>query len=442
MGFRKGIYLIFIPFILSNFLGLGGIPKNLSLSRVTLRDNAFSSSLQSSTLTKSTSPALYGYLPYGSGETQTDTPETTASSGMDVSITGSVSTASGVSLPNDMKVVLYLYNSVRDELVDSQETTVLGDGTFRFDAIKGENNITFLTSTSYQNIVYYSKPVAFDPAVNDYSLPITVYATTVDQTNLSVTQLHIQFDFSTAGKITIQNIFVVVNSGFESVSVATDGTSIPFIQIPQGAEEVQFNLAGGSSSPAQAKNGFALLPGVDKQYGIIATYSFPFSNTLNFSQELVLPVKTVSIVAPEGILIKSKQLSDAGTSISDGTTYHLYQADNLVAGSSLSMTISGKPGETAGLIISTQTVYRIILGLLGFLLIALGIILYFQNRKNSLAADDAERSSVISRDGIGRNPDDIMDAIIALEEKYKQGHLSRETFLRKRDELKKRLIGS
>ncbi len=436
MSFRNRYFVLFIPIILAALLGTKEIKSSYSLSSSPLHDNAYL--LQSASATSGTPTGTYETTSTPGGETQTASPDTTSTK-IDVSISGHVSIASGAPIPSDMNVVLYLYNTVKDELEYSQVATVLGDGSFHFINIKGEKDITFLASTSYQNIVYYSTPLAFNPNVTEYSLPITVYATTVDMSNLSVTQLHIQFDFSSEGKINIQDLFVVVNSGSESVTVESDGTSIPFIHIPQGAQDVQYSLAGGSSSPATADNGFALLPGADKQYGIIATYSFPYSNNLSYSRDFVLPVKAVSVVVPEGILVKSKQLSDAGTSTSDGTTYHLYQADNLVEGSTLSMAISGKPGEPEGLNLSSQTVLRIILGFLGILLIALGITLFLRNRKNSLVVDEAMSGAGKNRDGIGRNPDDIMDAIIALEDKYKHGDISRDVFLQRRNELKKRL---
>jgi hypothetical protein len=286
-------------------------------------------------------------------------------------------------------------------------------------------------------------------------MPITVYESTSDLNVLNITQVHLQFDFSTAGQIQVMALYVISNPGEKSLIVTSDGTSIPFIQIPEGAESVQYQLAQSSSPLMNAPNGFALLPGTDKQYGIITSFTLPYTNRLVLTQPFNLPVSSATIIVPEGVRVRSDQLTDAGTQNSTSTpvtTYHLFQASSLASGSTLTMTISGMPGDKAGyeldlgplglFVIDTRTLLMIGVGTLGLILIALGIFLFLRDRKLRKLEDefeDGDMEEEDEEDALGDDRDSIMDAIIALDDQYKAGDISKEAYEMRRDELKERL---
>ncbi len=98
-------------------------------------------------------------------------------------------------------------------------------------------------------------------------------------------------------------LYVISNPGGNAITVTSDGTSVPFIQIPEGAQSAKFPIGQSSSPLLSATNGFALLPGADLQYGIITTFNLPYTNRLVFTQPFSLPVSSATIIVPEGVKV-------------------------------------------------------------------------------------------------------------------------------------------
>ena len=72
-------------------------------------------------------------------------------------------------------------------------------------------------------------------------------------------------------------------------------------------------------------------------------------------------------------------------------------------------------------------------------MVAAGIWLYFRTRQpRPVEAPEAETPSASAGTGT-ESPDTLMDAIIALDDLYKDGKLPEEAYLKRRNELKERL---
>ena len=364
-----------------------------------------------------------------------------------VVIDGTVTLASGAAIPNGTIATLLLYNTTSGQVAQTLTTPILPDGKYEFTNIPADTTTVYLVTVDYNGVTYNSVPASFDGTLFLFDLPITIYETTDDLNVLTITQTHLQFDFSTAGQVQVMVLYVIINSGGNSVIVPSDGTSIPFIQIPEGAASVQYQLAQSSSPLLNAANGFALLPGADLQYGIIATFTLPYTNRLVFAQPFSLPVSSATIIVPEGVKVRSDQLTDGGTQASSGTpvtTYHLYQASSLASGSTLTLTISGMPGDKAGFVLDQRTWLMIGVGAVGLILIGLGVFLFVRDRKlrkleEEFEGDDVEGDVEGDGDALGDDRESIMDAIIALDDQNKAGDISKEAYEKRRDELKDRL---
>ncbi len=359
-----------------------------------------------------------------------------------VVIDGTVTLASGAAIPDGTTATLRMYTTSGQEM-QKLTTPILPDGKYEFINVPADNTLIYLVTVDYKDITYESSYVQFDGTLFQFDMPITVYDSTSDMNVLTITQAHLQFDFSTAGQVQIMALYVISNPGGKSVVVSSDGTSVPFIQIPEGATNVQYQLAKSSSPLINATNGFALLPGADKQYGIITTFTLPYTNRLVFTQPFSLPVSSVAIIVPEGVKVRSDQLTDAGTQSSTGstdTTYHLYQGSSLASGSTLTLTISGMPGDAAGFVLDQRTWLMIGVGALGLILIGLGVFLFLRDRKLRKLEEEFEGADEEGdEDALGDDRENIMDAIIALDDQYKAGDISKEAYEKRRDELKDRL---
>jgi len=240
------------------------------------------------------------------------------------------------------------------------------------------------------------------------------------------------------GTIQVMELYVFLNPGENTVIVSTDGTSIPFIQIPEGAEDVSYQLAQGSSSLLNTENGFALLPGADKQYAIITTFNQVYSRRLEFTQSFNLPVSSATVIVPEGVKVRSDQLTDAGSQDSEGATYHLFQGDSLASGSSLSLTISGNPGDAPGFVLNQRSWIMIGVGSLGLVLIVLGIFLFVRDRNLSKLEEELGEEDT-TEDSLGTDRESLMDAIIALDDQFQHGDISEDSYNKRRTELLDRL---
>ncbi|HEX7542449.1 MAG TPA: hypothetical protein VF352_09990 [Anaerolineales bacterium] len=357
-----------------------------------------------------------------------------------VVIDGTVTVASGGTIPDGTIANLLIIVTTTGQITQTLTTPILPDGKYEFTNVPVDTTTVYLVTVDYKGVTYESSPVQFDGTLFQFNMPITVYDTTNDQNVLTVTQAHLQFGFSTAGQVQVMVLYVISNPGGNAVIVPSDGTTVPFIQIPEGAQSLNFQLAQSSSPLMSATNGFALLPGADKQYGIIATFNLPYTNRLVYTQPFILPVSSATIIVPEGVRVSSDQLTDAGTQASTGTTYHLYQGSSLASGSTLTLTISGMPGDKAGFVLDQRTWLMIGVGTLGLLLIGLGIFLFLRDRRlrkleEEFDGDDEEGDE----DALGDDRESIMDAIIALDDQYKAGDISKEAYEKRRDELKERL---
>jgi hypothetical protein len=345
---------------------------------------------------------------------------------------------SGSALPTALTATLLLYDTDAGQVTQTLTAAVQSDGSYQFTEIPTSSSTAYWTAVEYSGVTYESDPVLYENSKSSYELPIVLYDSSEDISALTLSQIHIIFDSSSQSVIQVTELYVVINPGSQVLIIASDGTSIPFIRVPEGASDVQYQLANGSSPLLSATNGFALLPGTEKQYGIVATFTLSYNRSLKLAQSFSLPVSSLTIFVPQGMRLRSKQLTDAGTQDIQGETYLLYQGDSLAPGSSLSLTLSGKPGASTGLSLSRQTILLIGIGVVGVLLIGLGVFLYLRDRARS-RDEEEENEEEVEDDALGDNRESIMDAIIALDDQYKAGGISQEVYEKRRAELKERL---
>ena len=362
-----------------------------------------------------------------------------ASPSTGITLKGKVTNASSGSLPTTpLTANLYLYDTGTTGIDKTLIAQVAPTGEYRFDDVPASLKVTYYVMVDYSGVTYVSDGITYDGTFTSKDLPITIYDSTDDLTQLSSSQVHMQFSFPAAGQVQARMLYVISNLGKKTVMVQTDGTHIPFIEIPSGATDVQYELAQGGSPLARAKNGFALLPGADKQYGLIATFNLPYTgNRVAMTQPFSLPISSETVLVPVGVRVNSKQLSDVGVQSVDGTDYHLYQGGGLASGGTLSFTVLGKPGASTFSLNQQTTILLILLGV-GLILIGAGIFLLRRNQgRKPQPAQASEVSSGIA--DMSEDRDAVIDAIIALDDQYKGSCITKEVYNKRRDELKKKL---
>ncbi len=359
-------------------------------------------------------------------------------------VTGNLVNGSGGSLPEGQVVTLMEFDKDQSgsyQNTGKMTTQVEPGGSFKFEGVELPQGRVFLVTTDWEDVEYQSDPLAVADATTDYSTPLTIYEKTTDLNILSTSQVHLIFEQSTQNVLQVTELYIVTNPGKQAVVVASDGTTISFIHIPKDASSVQYQLAQGSSQLLNATGGFAMIPGAEKQYGFLATYTMPYNRSLKFDQTFSMPVTSLTVFLPVGMHISSEQLVSSGTQDIQGKSYQMYQANNLASGSSMALTLSGNPGTSSGTTSSRQTLVIIGIAVVGVLLIGLGIYFYLRDRAR-FKRETEEVDELTERDALGEDDASIMDAMIALDDQFKAGEIPKEAYESRRLDLKERLRNS
>lgn len=349
-----------------------------------------------------------------------------------ITISGRIVHAAGLPLPASLPVTLHLYDPAGE--INRQVGLSAADGTFLFTGIPPIQDGAYLITVEYGGVTYLSAAAFYDGLSAQFDLPVTLYESSADFSLLRFQQVHTILDFSTPGLVRVHEIYTFTNPSQVTVTVETDGSSIPFIRIPaEAGTAVTFQLTQDSAPLYPAVNGFAVLPGENLQYGITAIFSLPYERRLTWDHTFLLPVETLDIFVPPGVRVRSERLNDRGINLIQGTEYRLYEAASLAAGEPLELTLTGSPGQTGLLNLGRQSGWLLGMAGLGVVFIAAGIYLFLRDRARAADEDEA------AEDALGDDPQVLMDAIIALDDQYRAGGLSEKAYQTRRRTLKKRL---
>jgi hypothetical protein len=172
---------------------------------------------------------------------------------------------------------------------------------------------------------------------------------------------------------------------------------------------------------------------------MIAFASVPRAKEFDFSQEFVLPAASVTVFVPEGIKIQSAQSTDLGVQAIQDFNFQIYELGEVGAGETLKLSISGNPKEstTASAPEESTSNQNLLIGAgaLGVALILAGAWMYLRdrNREEGEAGEEAGDEFETS--------EDVIDAIIALDDLHRARKISEEAYQKRRAELKEVLKG-
>ncbi|MBE9473290.1 MAG: hypothetical protein IMY85_00260, partial [Chloroflexi bacterium] len=357
-------------------------------------------------------------------------------------IDGQVISVSGVDIPADLSVTLHGFDQMQQTY--TADNPVEPDGIFAFEEVPMPEGRAFLASMEYDGVAYSSDIVVVDPENTNMVLVIPYYETTSDTSQLSVDRLHLLFEYIEPDTLRIVEMYIISNSGDQTVVASEEGQPVLSYSLPEGATNLQFQDGAVGERYIEQAGGFGdyavVRPGAG-QHQVIYSYDLPYKNKLNFSQPIDLPVDAVIILLPEdGIRITGEQLNDMGTRDVQGSAYHMYSSDPVEAGSNFVISISGRPQTSgSGLVLGSSR--DLIIGVLAFgvALILSGGWLYIRTRNERTDQEilDADEGTLTEQDG--EDVDTLLDAILALDDQYKAGELPKDAYLKRRAELKSKI---
>jgi len=358
-------------------------------------------------------------------------------------VTGTIENKTGKDIPSDMAVTLHGFDhdtqnpsSTGPVEVLTLEGTVNADGTFLFENVEMPENRIFTAEVTYDGIGIKSDFGVVTTGQSIVSLPaITLQKTTRDTSALVVQQLHMFVDSKSADTYDVLAIYTILNSSDAVIAVSMGAQQeIPFLQFPTGSTPLGYQDLQEGAILTVTSDGFAMPPN-DKPYGILAYSSVVKAKETTIVQPLLLPVTSANILVPDGMEIKGNQLTKGAPQDLSGVVYQMYTTESLKVGDSLTFTVSGSPKASSSTDTSTSGLsgvngsLLIGVGGLGIALILAGAWTFLRDRKKNTENDDEEDIEFES-------PEDVMDAIIALDDLHRAKKISEEAYQKRRSELK------
>ncbi len=343
----------------------------------------------------------------------------------------------GSLLEKGLEVTLEGYDQY--DLAYQDQLTVPAAGRVVFEDVPFQPGRVFFASIPYGGAIYRSEFVQAGEETVSLNLQVGLYETTTDRAGLAIDRLHLLIDFPQPGLIHVAEIFILSNLGPNTIVAPEPGKASVEFSLPEGAAAVQFEDGAVGQRFLLTETGFGdtvSIPPGSGVYQVLVSYTLPFQrDRLNFKQAIDYPLNAVVIMVPAGqATIKGDSLEDMGTQSLPSQTVQIYSGSSMAPGDELVFKISGTsadarsgwsfPSDLAGTV-------ALIAGILGTLLLGGGIWLYIRNRGRLPEAREEHE--------VSPSQGEILDSIIALEDLYQAGEISRKDYERKRSELKEQL---
>ena len=353
-------------------------------------------------------------------------------------VQGTITNPSGGSELDGLAVNLHAFDGMSLVYTATVQTQV--DGSYRFEGVRVQKSWTFLTTVDYHGALYGSQLTTAEQDNGTVELPIQVYDTTTDASVLSVDRLHFFFEFLDQNTVRVVELYVISNPTEKTVIGSSKGEPVTRFTLPESAANLQFQEGELGGRYIKTDNGFgdtvSIQPGAGN-YQLLFSYEMPYQRKLELTRPVTMNIQALVVLVPEGsVKVKGEGLQDSGTRDVQGVQYHMYNGNGLKAGSEIHLTVTGSPaGEGAELLPGQNTNLIVGLGALGLVLILAGGWMYLRNRFAQQVREPVFQA-VVNPD---ERPENIMDAILALDDMYKDGKLPENAYIERRTELKGRL---
>ena len=357
-------------------------------------------------------------------------------------VNGVVINGSGGEVPVGMQVTLHGYDQIQQ--VIPRTISIDKDAAFMFQDIEMPQGHVFVTTVDYAGTTYGSDVAFVNEEIDSLELPIKIFDTTTDDSALFVERLHYFFELVDEGTMRVVELHIISNPGNKTLIASSEGQPVVTFELPPEANNLDLQDGALGERYVITTNGFGdtlpVLPG-SGDYQVIFAYDLPYDGKLDFIRPSNMPANAVVLLVPEdGIKIKGDNIEDGGTRDVDGVPFHMYNGSSLAAGDELRLTISGRAsGDSLVSGLESNTGLLIGIGALGLVLIAAGVWLYQRSRTQTDEREDADKADTSRDPSPDEDADTLMDAILALDDLYKEGQLPEEAYHQRRAELKERL---
>lgn len=327
----------------------------------------------------------------------------------------------GENVPDNLDMTLYVvpHQGSSADMITSTFQSGVG-GNFVVTATDVTASDLLAVGVGYKDLLFFSDLFPTGPQV---TVPVTIYDSTKDASNIIIDTLHI-VAIPTADGLNVSEIYVLSNNGDRFV--AGFGDPVMRFGLPPGVTNVQMEDA---ERQVMDLNGDGLdyydaIPVGSQVQQIIFQYTLPATAT-SLGRTVFHPIGSVNLLveaAADQAKVSSDQFQPMGTQVIQGSTYQQYSVLNVQPGQTLAVSV-GTPTPTFD--------WRIILGVGLVVVGAVGLLLWQRGQKNQ--AQDSTRSLEVQKEA-------LIDQIAALDDDYAEGRIDEINYKAKRAKLKEKLL--
>jgi len=238
-------------------------------------------------------------------------------------------------------------------------------------------------------------------------------------------------EFINPGTMTIGQLYIFTNNS--DTTFAADGANLLQFNLPAGASTLDVQNAVLDQDYFRNADGFGALwqvqPGASGGQ-ILFSFQLPYDEALDYSQVMHFPVTSVNVLVSDlNVSLSGPNLLDLGAQNFQGQTFQNFSLSGLAAGDTLNFEVTGAAGTggTAGepaVAVGDSTGLAIGLGALAVALLGIGVWLY----RRPARPDPA------------RLREDLLQALVELDDAYEAGEVARDDYLAERAQLKADLV--
>jgi hypothetical protein len=250
--------------------------------------------------------------------------------------------------------------------------------------------------------------------------------------------MHIILDYSKPDVIQVVEFYVISNAGTKTVIPDQNGAVVR-VTLPEGYSNLQFQDGQLGDRFIETDGGFGdtvpVIPG-SGQYQLVFAFELPYSTSFDFTEPMPLDVSSGTFLVSEGVKANAPGMQDGGLKDmgnSSATRYQLYTIGAYKTGDLLKVNVSGAPNQTVNNvpIVGSDSTRNLIVGVggLGLTLIVAAAWLFWRDRKRAHQLEPVSLKKKASSD-------EILDAIIALDDQYNAGNIAPAAYQQRRADLK------
>ncbi len=350
------------------------------------------------------------------------------------SVYGSIENGTaGADLPHGLMVTFIAFDG--NQLVFEKEIPVDADGLFEVQDLEIVPGRIFGALTEYQGVRYFNTAGHMLDDSLSLVLPLTVYETTTDESNLVVDRLHLIFDFSIEGVVEVSELLLMTNTGDRTIA-GQDGVNDIRVTLPKEFSNLYFADSPELMRFTEDADGFvmheAFIPGdaVETYF----SFTLPYERSLEYQQPVDYPVEAIVILKTQGPpSISGEGLIEVGARDMGGLVMESYRMDPLDQGEILELRLSGRhPAQ-----MDSSSTTNLIIGAvaLGLTLIALFFIWWrwAQGQGSTVESEDEPAPDE------PRDREALIRAIAALDDRFEAGEIKETVYKKRREELKRAL---